>query len=129
MVSALVKPGRLLAKRLLLLQSGVVVVTALMAVFAVNVDWGISALIGGGIFIIANTVFATCAFMYSGARKARFVMALFYGGEVLKILITVILFAAAYLYKGVELVPLLLTYLLVLGINVFGPVFFINNNK
>lgn len=129
MVSALVKPGRQLAKRLLLLQSGVVVATALTAVFAVNVDWGISALIGGGIFIIANTVFAMCAFMYSGARKARLVMASFYGGEVLKILITVILFAAAYLYKGVELVPLQLTYLLVLSINIFGPVLFINNNK
>ncbi len=51
MVSALVKPGRQLAKRLLLLQSGVVVATALTAVFAVNVDWGISALIGGGIFV------------------------------------------------------------------------------
>ncbi|MFZ6043530.1 F0F1 ATP synthase subunit I, partial [Vibrio natriegens] len=45
MVSALVRPGRQLAKRLLLLQSGVVLTTAIMAAFAVNVDWGISALI------------------------------------------------------------------------------------
>ncbi|GAA05432.1 MULTISPECIES: F0F1 ATP synthase subunit I [Photobacterium] len=129
MVSTLAKPGRQLAKRLLLLQSGVVIATALTAVFAVNVDWGISALIGGGIFVIANAVFAMCAFMFSGARKARLVMASFYGGEVLKILITVILFAIAYLYIGVELVPLKLTYLLALGINIFGPVLFINNNK
>ncbi|WP_318466481.1 F0F1 ATP synthase subunit I [Photobacterium leiognathi] len=129
MVSTLAKPGRQLAKRLLLLQSGVVIATALTAVFAVNVDWGISALIGGGIFVIANAIFAMCAFMFSGARKARLVMASFYGGEVLKILITVILFAIAYLYIGVELVPLKLTYLLALGINIFGPVLFINNNK
>ncbi len=129
MVSTLAKPGRQLAKRLLLLQSGVVIATALTAVFAVNVDWGISALIGGGIFVIANAVFAMCAFMFSGARKARLVMASFYGGEVLKILITVILFAIAYLYIGVELVPLKLTYLPALGINIFGPVLFINNNK
>ncbi len=40
MVSALVRPGRQLAKRLLLLQSGVVLTTALLAVFAVSVDWG-----------------------------------------------------------------------------------------
>jgi len=129
MVSTLAKPGRQLAKRLLLLQSGVVIATALTAVFAVNVDWGISALIGGGIFVIANAVFAMCAFMFSGARKARLVMASFYGGEVLKILITVILFAIAYLYIGVELVPLKLTYLLVLGINICAPVLFINNKK
>ncbi|PSW01402.1 F0F1 ATP synthase subunit I [Photobacterium lipolyticum] len=129
MVSALVRPGRQLAKRLLLLQSGVVLTTALMAVFAVSVDWGISALIGGGIFVIANAVFAMCAFLFSGARKARLVMASFYGGEVLKILITVILFVIVYLYIEVELVPLKLTYLLALGINIFGPVLFINNNK
>ncbi|BAX51416.1 TPA: F0F1 ATP synthase subunit I [Photobacterium damselae] len=129
MVSALVRPGRQLAKRLLLLQSGVVLATAILAAFAVNIDWGISAFIGGGIFIVAQAVFACCAFMFSGARKARLVMASFYGGEVLKILITVILFAVVYLYTEVDLLPLKLTYLLALGINIFGPVLFINNNK
>ena len=129
MVSALARPGRQLAKRLLLLQSGVVLTTAIMAVFAVNIHWGISAFIGGGIFVVANAVFAKCAFLFSGARKARLIMASFYSGEVLKILITVILFAFVYLYVEVELVPLKLTYLLALGINIFGPVLFINNNK
>lgn len=56
-------------------------------------------------------------------------MASFYGGEVLKILITVILFSLVYLYVEVELVPLKLTYLLALGINICAPVLFINNNK
>ncbi len=79
--------------------------------------------------MIANAVFAACAFLFSGARKARLIMASIYGGEVLKILITVILFAIVYLYIEVELVPLKLTYLLALGINIFGPVLFINNNK
>ncbi|KKC98419.1 F0F1 ATP synthase subunit I [Photobacterium sp. WH77] len=129
MVSTLVRPGRQLAKRLLLLQSGVVLTTAIMAVFAVNVDWGISALIGGGIFVIANAAFSVCAFLFGGATKARLVMASFYGGEVLKILITVILFSLVYLYVEVELVPLKLTYLLALGINICAPVLFINNNK
>ncbi|KLV02947.1 ATP F0F1 synthase subunit I [Photobacterium aquae] len=129
MVSALVKPGRQLAKRMFLLQSGVVLTTAILSVFAVSVDWGISALIGGGIFIVAQAVFACCAFLFSGARKARLIMASFYGGEVLKILITVILFSVVYLYTEVELVPLKLAYLLALGINIFGPVLFINNNK
>ncbi|KMV29330.1 F0F1 ATP synthase subunit I [Photobacterium swingsii] len=129
MVSALVKPGRQLAKRLLLLQSGVVLTTAIMAVFAVSVDWGISALIGGSIFVVANAAFAGCAFLFSGASKARLIMASFFGGEALKILITVILFSVVFLYMEVELVPLKLAYLLVLGINIFGPVLFINNNK
>jgi ATP synthase protein I len=97
--------------------------------FAVNVDWGIAALIGGGIFVIANTVFALFAFMFSGARAAKRIAASFYTGEALKILITVALFSVVYMYMQVELVPLKLTYLLVLGINIFAPVLFINNKK
>jgi ATP synthase protein I len=98
-------------------------------VTTINVDWGISALIGGGIFVIANTAFALCAFLFSGARAAKLVVASFYSGEVLKILLTVALFSVVYLYAEVELVPLKLTYLLVLGINILAPVLFINNNK
>ncbi|WP_413113677.1 F0F1 ATP synthase subunit I [Thaumasiovibrio sp. DFM-14] len=129
MESTLVQPGRRMAKRLLLLQSGVVLATALLAALAVNVDWGTSALIGGGICIIANAAFAACAFLYGGARKAKLVMLSFFGGEVLKILLTVLLFALAYLYVGVEILPLILTYLLALGVNLLAPVLFINNNK
>jgi ATP synthase protein I len=129
MVSTLTRPGRKLAKRLLLLQACVVLATAILMVTTINVDWGISALIGGGIFVIANTAFALCAFLFSGARAAKLVVASFYSGEVLKILLTVALFSVVYLYAEVELVPLKLTYLLVLGINILAPVLFINNNK
>jgi ATP synthase protein I len=129
MVSALVKPGRQLAKRLLLLQIGVVFAAAIFAMLSVNVKWGISALVGGGIFIFAHAVFAVCAFLFSGARKAKLVMATIYGGEVLKILITAILFVAVYLYGGLAKEPLQLTYLLALGVNAFAPVFLLTNNK
>lgn len=129
MVSTLARPGRNIAKRLVLLQAGVVLATAIAMVFAINVDWGISALIGGGIFVVANAVFASCAFLFSGARAAKFIVASFFSGEVLKISLTVVLFALVYLYVEVELVPLKLTYLLALGVNILAPVLFINNNK
>jgi ATP synthase protein I len=129
MVAALARPGRALAKRLLLIQSSVVMLIATGMTLVVNVDWGMSALIGGGIFVIANAVFALFAFMYSGARAARAVAVSFYTGETLKILITAVLFSAAYMYMQVELVPLKVTYLLVLGINIFLPAFFVNNKK
>jgi ATP synthase protein I len=67
--------------------------------------------------------------MYSGARSAKKITVSFYTGEALKILITVALFTVAYVYMQVELVPLKLTYLLALGINIFAPVLFINNKK
>ncbi|RXJ72182.1 ATP F0F1 synthase subunit I [Veronia nyctiphanis] len=129
MVSTLARSGRRLAKRLLLLQACVVLATAITMAMVINVDWGISALIGGGIFVVANTAFAVCAFLFSGARAAKSVVTSFYGGEVLKILLTVSLFSVVYLYAEVELVPLKLTYLLVLGVNILAPVLFINNNK
>ncbi len=129
MVAALARPGRELAKRLLMIQSGAVILVAIGTTLAVNAEWGFSALVGGGIFVIANTVFATCAFLFSGARAAKKITASFYTGEALKILITVALFSLVYMYMQVELVPLKLTYLLALGINIFAPVLFINNKK
>ncbi|MBF9001039.1 MULTISPECIES: F0F1 ATP synthase subunit I [Vibrio] len=129
MVAALARPGRELAKQLLLIQLGAVMVVATGMAVVVNAEWGFSALIGGGIFVIANAVFALFAFMFSGARAAKRITASFYTGEALKILITIALFSAAYMYVQVELVPLKLTYLLVLGINIFAPVLFINNKK
>lgn len=129
MASALVRPGRQLAKRLLMVQIVVVFAAALIALLSVDVKWGISALIGGGIFILAHAVFALCTFLFSGARKAKLIMASIFGGEVLKILITVVLFIAVYLYGGFAKEPLQLTYLLTLVVNAFAPIFLFTNNK
>ena len=103
MVSTLARSGRRLAKRLLLLQACVVLATAIAMAMVINVDWGISALIGGGIFVVANTAFAVCAFLFSGARAAKSVVASFYGGEVLKILLTVSLFSVVYLLSLIHI--------------------------
>ncbi len=129
MVAALARPGRELAKRLLMIQAGAVILVAAVMAIVINAEWGISALIGGSICVFANAVFALCAFIYSGARAAKLVAVSFFVGEALKILITITLLTVAYVYMQVELVPLKLTYLLVLGINSFGPALFINNRK
>lgn len=129
MGSTLVKPGRKIAARLLLLEVSVVLITAIIMMVVVNVTWGISALIGGGIFVIANAAFACCVFLFGGARSAKYVVASFFSGEALKILLTVTLFCIAFLYAKVEISPLLQAYLLVLGVNFLAPVLFINGNK
>jgi len=129
MVAALARPGRELAKQLLLIEAGAVTLVAAGMTIAVNTEWGVSALIGGSIFVVANAVFALCAFLFVGARATKMVAVSFYTGEALKILITVALFSVVYMYMQVELVPLKLTYLLVLGINIFAPALFINNKK
>ncbi|MCL9782950.1 F0F1 ATP synthase subunit I [Vibrio sp. S4M6] len=129
MVAALARPGRELAKQLLMIQSGAVIILAAGMSIAVNAEWGLSALVGGGIFVVANAVFAFCAFMFGGARAAKKIAASFYTGEALKILITVALFYVAYMYTKVDLVPLQLTYSLALGINFLAPVLFVNKKK
>ncbi len=53
MVAVLARQGRELAKRLLLIQFSAVMVAAAVFAVAVNGDWGLSALVGGGIFVIA----------------------------------------------------------------------------
>ncbi len=129
MVAALARPGRELAKQLLMIEFGAVTLVAAAMAIAVNTDWGVSALVGGGIFVVANAVFALCAFLFVGARATKLVAVSFYAGEALKILITVVLFSVAYMYMQVELVPLKLTYLLALGVNILAPALFINNKK
>ncbi|CAH0524277.1 F0F1 ATP synthase subunit I [Vibrio hippocampi] len=129
MVAVLTKPGRELAKRLLLIQVSVVTLVAVGMTVVVNAEWGISALIGGGSFVIANAVFALCAFLFSGARAAKKVAASFYTGAALKLLITATLISLAYMYIQVEVVPLNLTFLLAVLSNLMAPVIFVNNKK
>lgn len=129
MVAVLTKPGRELAKRLLLIQVGVVTLVAVGMTVVVNAEWGISALIGGGSFVIANAVFALCAFLFGGARAAKKVAASFYMGAALKLLITATLISLAYMYIQVEVVPLNLTFLLAVLSNLMAPVIFVNNKK
>ncbi|WP_394252410.1 F0F1 ATP synthase subunit I [Vibrio profundi] len=129
MMAALARPGRVLAKQMLLIEFSAVILLAVGLGITVNHDWGFASLVGGSIFVISNAVFCFCAFIFCGARATKLVAASFYAGEALKILITVLLFSIVYMYMQVELVPLKLTYLLVLGINIFAPVLFINNKK
>ena len=69
MVAALARPGRVLAKQMLLIELSAVILVAIGLGLAVNPDWGFAALvIGGGIFVIANVVFCVCAFLFCGAR-------------------------------------------------------------
>lgn len=129
MVLTLTSRGRTLAGKLLLVQVCVVLTITVIMALTVNVNWGISAFIGGSICVVANAAFSYCAFLFGGARAAKLVVISFFGGEVAKILLTATLFSLVYLNTKVEIFPLTLTYLLVLGVNTFAPVLFIHNNK
>jgi len=122
MFTTLAQTGRKLAKQLLVIQCLVVVFLSLILLVLIGVSWGWSALLGGCVFIFAQSVFAWFAFRYSGARAARNVTNAFYAGESLKIVTTIVLFSIIYLYTQAELIPLLLTYFMVLTVNACAPI-------
>ena len=61
---------------------------------------GLSALAGGLICWLPNCWFAYRAFRHRGARAARRIVRAFYAGEVGKMFLTVLLFAAVFIRMG-----------------------------
>lgn len=68
MVAVLARQGRELAKRLLLIQLSAVMVAAAVFAVAVNGDWGLSALVGGGILSLLTLFCGLCFPVCRGAR-------------------------------------------------------------
>ena len=71
-------------------------------------NWGysnaVSALVGGVISIIPNSVFAYKTFKYAGASSSKKVIESFYSGEKMKMVITVFLLALA--FKFLVIIPI-----------------------
>ncbi|MBR9728884.1 F0F1 ATP synthase subunit I [Shewanella intestini] len=109
-----------------MIQFIVVCAVAISLGLVIDYQSGFSALIGGGICFIANSIFAFCVF---SAKTAEGILMSFYLGQALKILVTIILFIATYVCLQVEFTPLKLTYLIVLGVSVFAPLLLVNYKK
>lgn len=69
-----------------------------------------SALVGGGISILATAFFSYAVFSPKPGATANHIAKAFYIAEILKILLTVVLFAAVLLWLDVSFVFLFLTY-------------------
>ncbi|KAB7664348.1 ATP synthase subunit I [Plesiomonas shigelloides] len=125
-MSVLTLAGRRFARRIWWIQASVVLLFSLL--FSVyRLQWGWSALACGVVVLIPNALFAWFAFRYGGALHSEQVMRSFMVGELTKIFVTVALFALVYRYMDVLLLPLCLTYLAVLAVNLLAPVIFNNN--
>ena len=69
-----------------------------------------SALIGGGVNILATVVFALRVFSVKPGAPAKYMARAFYIGEAIKFLVVVGLFLAVLLWLDVSFLPLFLTY-------------------
>ena len=114
MAHQLAQKSHQVAIRILLYQMGITAVVTLLFI----VDSGnaaMSALVGGLISIIPNSLFVLMTHRHGGAQSARNIMSSFYLGEVVKILLTATMFAIAIILLPIKIFPLLLTYIACIG--------------
>lgn len=71
-----------------------------------------SSVIGGLVAVIPNGVFVLITHRHGGAQSAKKIINTFYIGEALKMLLTAGMFAAAFIFFPVEILPLMLTFIL-----------------
>ena len=106
------KPAK--AKKAALKIIAIQVIITLSAVVAglvfANGTAAYSAAVGGGISVIVTAYFAAHVFSLGVGASAVEIAKRFYIGEVLKIILTAVLFVAVILWLEVSFLPLFLTY-------------------
>ncbi|WP_126756115.1 ATP synthase subunit I [Aliidiomarina taiwanensis] len=102
--------GRRIAKRLLVLQAAATLVLVALFAWIYGPSGAITASAGGVISLVPNAVFAVYAFRFGGARSASEVVRSFYAGEAVKMVLTIILFAAAFMTLNGPWLPLFIVF-------------------
>ncbi len=102
--------GRAQAYKLLSWQLIVCLLTAISWSF-VSLSSGLAALVGGGICLLASSVFVYYALRQGAARQARQIVTMLFLGEFLKIAIIVVMFGVVFLYTTLAPVPVLVGFL------------------
>ncbi|MBU3020224.1 ATP synthase subunit I [Aestuariibacter sp. A3R04] len=85
--------------------------SSLVIALIMGQEGGIFALIGAGICILPSAVFALFAFRYAGAQKNKQVVQSFRKGSVLKLLLTMVLFALVFKHTTALVFPLFIGYI------------------
>ncbi len=119
----LTKVGKRFAFRQILAMLIAVILLATIVYSVFGIDYAISALAGGAVTIIPALFFALKAFRYAGARSSEKVMASFYSGEKMKIVLTAILTALAFKYLAILPVPFFTSFCLVVALPLLTPFF------
>ncbi len=116
MTDTLVKRVRKVAFKVVGIQLVVAVIVSLIALL-IDFKTGFSVFVGGMVCVIPSSYFAFKAFSVAGAQKSREVVRAFYMGEVIKLLLTVVLFIVAFKLLPISPAPMLTGYFLTLLAN------------
>jgi ATP synthase protein I len=119
---AVVRANRLFpeVRRVLLLQLALMPAMSLMLMLAAGYREGFSILIGGAVAFLPNLLFAGFFGRNNPRKNARQVVAAFYRGEIAKLALTVLLFAAAFRYSEIILWSFFTGFMLVLMMTWFA---------
>ena len=124
MTERIAKPKRIAAYKWVLFQGLITFVLTLIGFIGWGTDYALSILVGGFVVVIPNFVFASYAFRFAGAKKAKQVVASMFRGSTLKLLLTAFFTIVA--FKNLDLVGSVyfLSFFIVLMTQWLVPVFF-----
>lgn len=117
----LINNNKTAAYRFLVAEAAVTAVTALLLFLSIDVIAAYSALLGGMVFIVPNGLFTGLVFRQATAESANMILRRFFVGEAIKILATIVLFAACFiLVKPMNVIALFSTFVAMMVINIIG---------
>ncbi|MCE0559341.1 ATP synthase subunit I [Motilimonas sp. 1_MG-2023] len=109
-------------------QALLVLAVTLICGLASGLHAGLSALVGGAIYIVPNLVFVWLAFAYAGARQSKSVVMSLYLGEVVKLILTIVMLAIALAWMELDIFSLYLAFAVALVAQWSIPFFFNHNS-
>ena len=98
-------------RKIIAIQLLVTLLIAMISLLLSDVHAAYSAVVGGGISTIVTLYFASKVFSARIGSPAAKIARAFYIGEVVKLLLTILLFSIALLWLHVSPLPLLLAYM------------------
>ena len=119
--TSIINKDKITVFRILIVEAVIAASIALLLYLSVDVVTAYSAILGGTVFIVPNCLFAGIVFWQSSSETAKQAISQVYVGEAIKILATIILFAACFiLVRPVNVLAMFGTYILMMLINLIG---------
>lgn len=115
--------------RLWLVQIGITLLIAMFCAVVYGIHVALSVVLGGLVCIVPNACFAIKMFKYQGARSAKQIVNSFYKGEALKIILSIFLFTAVFVFCKVTPLAFFSTYIVVLMTHWFAPWIIVNKRN
>lgn len=115
--------------RLWLVQLGATLVLVVLCAAFYGANAAGSALLGGMVYIVPNAYFARKLFKYQGARSAKKIVNSFYKGEAIKMILSIVLFTAVFMWVKITPLAFFASYIMILMTHWFAPLIIVNKQN